>query len=605
MTSLLIHAGLGALTVVAFFYVNAHLYRSQWAGSRATLLERLYYITAVVSVCIGWFFNIRYVFAYPADASWGHFTTMLFDNPASGSAGQDMIITNVILFPLWTMIDGPRRGMRGTWVYFVMSLFTSFGFAMAMLFPLARGLEKELELARYGVEFIDLPIMASNLNSPDAPAAIFYSNPVRMALYVLRHFGAGAMVGFVRLMAFCKYPASLMDRFTPRSLPPTLDQMLANAPNDRKRRQIELAFTGSAMDLVNRFLPDVKRHRTLRALVAFAAVQSTYKGPFTPGSALCLVYTFAQNEGGGLMRRVRGGMGSLSEALCRSIANKGGEVRLKTAVRRVLIEDGRATGVELRDGQRVTARAVVSNLDKPATLFGLVGREHLDASCIERIENIEHRGAYMHLLFKLRRLPRYGPPFEHLNADPHTRFNTTLVPDPQLQQASYEACRRGEVPEHPPVGMQIPTVMDPSLAPVGFHIATTYGFFFPCEAAKEQRGALRDRMAERILDRLSEFLPDLRDCIVERAVLSSDHFATMQGATNGDFTHGLIHPEQMIGGRLLVPGSAHATPIPGLYLCGASCHPGPGVTFLPGYGAAYEVAEALERPSESAKRIAA
>jgi phytoene dehydrogenase-like protein len=68
----------------------------------------------------------------------------------------------------------------------------------------------------------------------------------------------------------------------------------------------------------------------------------------------------------------------------------------------------------------------------------------------------------------------------------------------------------------------------------------------------------------------------------------------MQGATNGDFTHGLIHPEQMIGGRLLVAGSAHATPIAGLYLCGASCHPGPGVTFLPGYGAAYEVAEALD-----------
>jgi phytoene dehydrogenase-like protein len=150
------------------------------------------------------------------------------------------------------------------------------------------------------------------------------------------------------------------------------------------------------------------------------------------------------------MRRVKGGMGALSEALCRLVAEKGGEVRLETPVRRILVEGGRATGVELRD-----------------------------------------------------------------------------------------------------------------------------------------------EMAERIVDRLSEFLPDLRECIVERAVFSSDHFAAMHGATNGDFTHGLIHPEQMIGGRLLVPGSAHATPIPGLYLCGASCHPGPGVTFLPGYGAAYEVAEAL------------
>jgi len=132
MTSLLVHAGLAALTVLAFFHVNAHLYRSDWQGHRATWLETVYYAVAVVSVCIGWFFNVRYVFAYPADASWVHFTRMLFDNPASGSAGQDMIITNVILFPLWTMIDGPRRGLRGTWVYFTMSLFTSFGFAMGL-----------------------------------------------------------------------------------------------------------------------------------------------------------------------------------------------------------------------------------------------------------------------------------------------------------------------------------------------------------------------------------------------------------------------------------------------------------------------------------------
>jgi uncharacterized protein DUF2834 len=132
MTSLFIHAALGALTVGVFFYVNAHLYRRDWSGSRATVLEKVYYSAAVVSVCTGWLFNIRYVFAYPAQASWVHFTMMLFDNPASGSAGQDMIITNVVLFPLWTMIDGRRRGLRGTWIYFAMSLFTSFGFAMAL-----------------------------------------------------------------------------------------------------------------------------------------------------------------------------------------------------------------------------------------------------------------------------------------------------------------------------------------------------------------------------------------------------------------------------------------------------------------------------------------
>ena len=132
MTSLLIHAALGALTIGVFFYVNAHLYRSDWVGSRMTFLEGLYYVLAVGSVCTGWFFNVDYVLAYPADASWVHFIKMLFTNPAASSVGQDIIVTNVVLFPLWTMIDGPRRGLKGTWVYFTMSLFTSFGFAMAL-----------------------------------------------------------------------------------------------------------------------------------------------------------------------------------------------------------------------------------------------------------------------------------------------------------------------------------------------------------------------------------------------------------------------------------------------------------------------------------------
>jgi hypothetical protein len=131
MLSLFIHALLGVLTVVVFFRVNAHLYRDDWPGSRTSLLEGLYYAVAVVSVCIGWYFNVRYVFGYPAEYSWLHFTASLFANPALGSVGQDMIIANVVLFPLWTMIDGPRRGLRGTWIYFTMSLFTSFCFAMA------------------------------------------------------------------------------------------------------------------------------------------------------------------------------------------------------------------------------------------------------------------------------------------------------------------------------------------------------------------------------------------------------------------------------------------------------------------------------------------
>jgi hypothetical protein len=132
MESLLIHAALGVFTIALYFRFNAHLYRSDWQGAGVTLVEGLCYALAVGSVCAGWYFNVHYVMAYPAQASWAHFTRMLFDNPAAASAGQDMIVTNLFLFPLWTIIDGSRRGLRHPWIYFVISLFTSFGFAMGL-----------------------------------------------------------------------------------------------------------------------------------------------------------------------------------------------------------------------------------------------------------------------------------------------------------------------------------------------------------------------------------------------------------------------------------------------------------------------------------------
>jgi hypothetical protein len=132
MASLLIHAALGALTLAVFFYANAYLYHGDWPDSDPTLLERVYYAIAILSVLLGWYFNIRYVAAFPAEHSWIHFTKMLFTNPAASSIAQDDIIANVLLFPLWTIIDGRRRGLKHAWIYFVMSLFTSFGFAMGM-----------------------------------------------------------------------------------------------------------------------------------------------------------------------------------------------------------------------------------------------------------------------------------------------------------------------------------------------------------------------------------------------------------------------------------------------------------------------------------------
>jgi hypothetical protein len=132
MISLLLHAIAGAFTVVLFFVFNKHLYGAGLRGSAMTFTEIASYILALAGLGFGWYFNTQYMIAYGDEAGWIHFTKMLFTNPAAGSGSQDLIITNAILFPLWTIVDGPRRGMKHCWLYFVMSLFTSFAFAMGL-----------------------------------------------------------------------------------------------------------------------------------------------------------------------------------------------------------------------------------------------------------------------------------------------------------------------------------------------------------------------------------------------------------------------------------------------------------------------------------------
>jgi len=132
MISLLIHAVLGVATTAFVVWSNRRLYTGRWPGRRVTPVEVALYAIAIASVGLGWYFNIQYVAEFGARASWIHFTKSLFSNWAADSAAQDYIIVNVILFPLWTIVDGRRRGIRVPWGFFVMSLFTSLGFSMAV-----------------------------------------------------------------------------------------------------------------------------------------------------------------------------------------------------------------------------------------------------------------------------------------------------------------------------------------------------------------------------------------------------------------------------------------------------------------------------------------
>jgi phytoene dehydrogenase-like protein len=457
------------------------------------------------------------------------------------------------------------------------------------MFPLSQEVQDYFEFEKNGVELIPLPVMAVNLTGKDGRPLIFYKNSLKLALGLLKNYGPSAMIGFGRFIKFCDYPAKMLDRYTARKTPQNLADMISQAPTQVQREQLELAFNGSAMDIIDKFFPDPIKHKELRANMAFAAVQATFKGPYSKGSAMCLIYTMAQEGSAGMMQRVKGGMGKLSESLVSQIESLGSEVRIKQPVKKIIIENDAAVGVELKNGEQLFAKTIISNLDKPATFNRLAEDYPLPTATQQQIDNFEHRGAYVHMLFKLSGLPRYGAHIDKLNRIPFAQFGGAMVAEPEELQRCYEQCQKGELPPTVPLAFQFPSLLDDTLAPEGFHIASAYGFYFPCDAEKSKRGKLRDQFGEMIIDHIDMHMPGFRDLIVDTAIFSSDHFATMEGASNGDWTHGLLHPDQMVGDRCLIEGTGHTTPISNLFLCGSSCHPGPGVTFLPGYNCAFEV----------------
>jgi len=129
--SLVFYGILGIASTVLAFLVNRRLFSGGAAGP-VTVLEGIYYAVGVCSLLLGWYFNIRYTHLYGHRATYVNYTKMLFTNWAADSAAQDYVIVNVVLMPLWTIVEGGRRGLRWAWIFFVISLFTSLAFAIAL-----------------------------------------------------------------------------------------------------------------------------------------------------------------------------------------------------------------------------------------------------------------------------------------------------------------------------------------------------------------------------------------------------------------------------------------------------------------------------------------
>jgi phytoene dehydrogenase-like protein len=325
--------------------------------------------------------------------------------------------------------------------------------------------------------------------------------------------------------------------------------------------------------------------RELRALVAAWGMHLDFP-PDVPGGALfSFLETFASAANG--MALGKGGARTMIDALVGMLRRRGGELRCGAEVERILVEGGRAVGVELAVGEPLRARrAVIANLT-PTVLARLLA-DPPDVS------------GY-----------RYGPGtlMVHLalddvapwaSADARRSAYVHVAPYLEDMALAYQRATAGLLPERPTLVVAQPTVVDPSRAPDRKHVLWVQARVVPASIAGDAAGEIEARswdeatepFADRVLDLLEAYAPGLRRLVLGRHVLSPlDLERANPNLVGGDQLSGSHHAFQHFFLRPLPGWSRYRTPVERLYLCGAATWPGAGV----GAGSGYLLAKALIR----------
>jgi len=295
-----------------------------------------------------------------------------------------------------------------------------------------------------------------------------------------------------------------------------------------------------------------------------------------------------------------GGSHRLSNALARVIQEDGGgHLRGSQRIKRIVLKDGTASGVELDDGTVYEAeKGVVSSIDPHQTFFKLVGREHLEEDFVEGIDSWQWD---KWSLFSVHMALAEAPVFAAAAAVPEINEAFMYVlgyetPEDLIDQ--WKAIDKGELTGKSGFNCCFPAVHDPSQAPPGRHtglISEMAPFNLGEGGEKWYKYKLRKEHEQQCLATLRNYAPNMTEdkilcTYVETPLDISNKYLNM---VKGSIKHGAYHPLQMGYNRPNFECSQYKTPIKGLYVCGASSHSGGFITFGPGYNAANAIAEDL------------
>ena len=348
---------------------------------------------------------------------------------------------------------------------------------------------------------------------------------------------------------------------------PALEELLAHDPE-----LIEVMFEESIASVIERHVSDER----LRTALHGQGLIGTWAGPRDPGTAaIHAMHSMGTIEGRpGAWGYVQGGMGNVSFALASAAREAGVTITLGARVAEIV--PGEA--VVLEDGSRLAARTVVSNAD-PRTTLALCADAAPEAFA-RKVNDWRMEGPVLKINCALSRLPTFtaaGP-----DDAPH-RAMVTIARSVDETQAAYERSRRGE-PAPRWAELYFHSAYDPSVAPEGKHVMSVFAEYAPYTLASGSWDERREAVADEAFAEIARFAPDIVDCVESRQVLAPPDIERAVGLSGGHIFQGECLPDQMWDRRF-----SPRTPMPGLYMCGASTHPGGSVMAINGRNAAMAV----------------
>ncbi len=336
------------------------------------------------------------------------------------------------------------------------------------------------------------------------------------------------------------------------------------------------------------FLEEWFESDPLKATMSASGIIGTFLGPRSPGTAYVLLHHY-MGEIDGSFRAWgfhKGGTGAMAETIASAARALGVEIRLNAPVEQVIVKNGRATGVVLQNGDELAANIVVSSLDPKLTFLKLLDPTLLPDELTAAIRNFNIRGSSGKVNLALDALPNLAcmP-----GQGAHLRGAISISPSVAYLERAYDDAKYGRFSQRPYIDMIIPSMIDPDMAPPGKHVMSCFVQYAPYQLREGTWPEQREAFGDAVVNTLAEYIPNLKDIILYRQVMTPWDIEQVTGLSQGNIFQGELSLSQLFFLRP-APGLAqYRTPIKGYWQCGSGTHPGGGITGAPGRLAALEI----------------